>query len=73
MSSRKLIGRVSATEKNPTTCDDFQFWLSDDTILSPFDIVRVENRSDDSVTYGVVQITLKRNASSATAERLFHF
>lgn len=55
MSSRKLIGRVSATEKNPTTCDDFQFWLSDDTILSPFDIVRVENRSDDSVTYGVVQ------------------
>ena len=51
MSNRKLIGRVSATEKYPSSCDDFQFWLSDDTILSPFDIVRVEN----SVTYGVVQ------------------
>lgn len=55
MSNRKLIGRVSATEKYPSSCDDFQFWLSDDAILSPFDIVRVENRTGDSVTYGVVQ------------------
>lgn len=56
MSSRKLIDRVSATEKYPSSCDDFQFWLSDDTILSPFDIVRVENKTDDSITYGVVRI-----------------
>lgn len=55
MSNRKLIDRVSATEKYPSSCDDFQFWLSDDAILSPFDIVRVENKTDDSVTYGVVQ------------------
>ena len=55
MSNRKLIGRVSATEKYPSSCDDFQFWLSDDTTLSPFDIVRVENKTDDSITYGVVQ------------------
>ena len=55
MSNRKLIGRVSATEKYPSSGDDFQVWLSDDTILSPFDIVRVENKTDDSVTYGVVQ------------------
>lgn len=55
MSDRKLIGRVSATEKYPSSCDDFQFWLSDDAILSPFDIVRVENKTDDSITYGVVQ------------------
>lgn len=52
MSDRKLIGRVSATEKYPSSCDDFQFWLADDAILSPFDIVRVENKTDDSVTYG---------------------
>lgn len=52
---RKLIGKVSATEKFPSSCDEFQFWLSDDTILSPFDIVRVYNRIDDSITYGVVQ------------------
>ena len=41
---RKLIGKVSATEKSPSSCDEFQFWMSDDTILSPFDIVRVHNR-----------------------------
>ena len=52
---RKLIGKVSATEKSPSSCDEFQFWMSDDTILSPFDIVRVHNRLDDSFTYGVVQ------------------
>ncbi len=55
MATRKLIGKVSATEKYPSSCDEFQFWLSDDAILSPFDIVRVENKLDGSVTYGVVQ------------------
>lgn len=55
MATRKLIGKVSATEKNPSSCDEFQFWLSDDAILSPFDIVCVENSMDNSVTYGVVQ------------------
>ena len=55
MSTRKLIGKVSATEKYPSSCDEFQFWLSDEAILSPFDIVLVENKSDDSITYGVVQ------------------
>jgi len=52
---RRLIGKVSATEKYPSSCDEFQFWLADDTILSPFDIVCVEHASDGSVTYGVVQ------------------
>ena len=55
MSKRKLIGKVSATEKYPSSCDDFQFWLSDEAVLSPFDIVCVENRTDGSITYGVVQ------------------
>ena len=50
-----IIGKVSATEKSPSTCDDFSFWLTDNTILSPFDIVRVRNRLDGSDTYGVVQ------------------
>lgn len=50
-----IIGKVSATEKNPSTCDDFAFWLTDETILSPFDIVKVHMPSDGSDTYGVVQ------------------
>lgn len=51
----RLIGKISATEKNPTTCDEFQFWLTDDTVLSPFDIVKVPCKYDGSTTYGVVQ------------------
>ena len=55
MSNNILIGRVSATEKNPSSCDIFQFWISDGVILSPFDIVKVQNLLDNSITYGVVQ------------------
>lgn len=55
MNKSILIGKVSATEKNPSTCDEFQFWLADKTILSPFDIVKVSNAYDKSITYGVVQ------------------
>ena len=29
--------------------------IETEAMISPFDIVRVENKSDDSVTYGVVQ------------------
>lgn len=54
MSDRQKIGKVSATEKYPSSCDEFQFWLSDDVILSPFDIVVVTNK-DESDTFGVVQ------------------
>jgi len=55
MCARETIGKVSATEKYPSSCDEFQFWLSDDAILSPFDIVLVENKTDNSITYGMVQ------------------
>lgn len=50
----KLIGRVLATEKSPTTMDEFNFWTSSDCRLSAFDIVRVE-RGDGSLTYGVIE------------------
>ena len=43
----KIIGKVSATEKNPSTCDDFSFWLTDDTILSPFDITGYDKEMND--------------------------
>ena len=50
----KLIGRVLATEKTPTTIDEFNFWTNSDCRLSAFDIVRVE-REDGSITYGVIE------------------
>jgi len=51
------IGRVSATEKTPTSCDEFIFWLDDKEKISPFDIVKVENNIENfkSITYGVIQ------------------
>jgi len=50
----KLIGRVLATEKTPTTMDTFCFWTNADFKLQAFDIVKVEH-IDDSQTFGVVE------------------
>lgn len=50
----KVIGKVSATEKSPSTIDEFYFWTDKKQILSPFDIVKVKHE-EDSTTYGVVE------------------
>lgn len=50
----KIIGKVSATEKHPSTIDDFYFWTDKKRILSPFDIIKVQHESN-STTYGVVE------------------
>jgi len=43
----KLIGRILATEKTPTTMDEFNFWTDASCRLGAFDIVKIK-RSDDS-------------------------
>lgn len=50
----KVIGKISATEKSPSTIDEFYFWTDKQQILSPFDIVKVSHE-EDSTTYGVVE------------------
>lgn len=50
----KLIGKVVATEKNPTTIDDFYFWTDKYRLLKPFDVV-VVNHIQNSITYGVIE------------------
>lgn len=50
----KIIGKVVATEKNPTTIDEFYFWTKKDRILNPFDVVKVEH-IDDSISFGVIE------------------
>lgn len=50
----KVIGKVAATEKVPTTIDEFYFWTDKHRILSPFDVVRVDH-IEESVTYGVIE------------------
>ena len=50
----KLIGRVLATEKNPTTMDKFCFWTDQDLRLAAFDVIKVEH-INGSFTFGVVE------------------
>ena len=50
----KIIGKVAALEKCPTTIDTFCFWTNKDTLLNPFDVVVVDH-VNDSKTYGVVE------------------
>lgn len=48
------IGKIIATEKVPTTVDEFFFWTNKDLIISPFDVVTVKHHRD-SITFGVVE------------------
>lgn len=54
MNEQQPIGKVSASEKYPTTVDEFCFWIQDERIVRPFDIVKV-NHYKNSVTYGVIE------------------
>jgi hypothetical protein len=54
MNKNKLIGRILATEKVPTTMDKFCFWTDSNLQLHAFDIVKVE-RIDGSFTFGVIE------------------
>ena len=49
-----IIGRILATEKNPTTIDDFAFWTKSTLILNPFDIVKVEH-VNGSYSFGMIE------------------
>lgn len=60
----KVIGRVSATEKNPTTSEEFCFWLTPETTANPFDIVESEHVAN-SKTYGLVT-TLEHSTDAPT-------
>lgn len=57
--TQTAVGRTSATERDPSTSDKFNFWLSPDIIVNPFDIVEVEQVAPEnkaSKTYGLVTI-----------------
>lgn len=54
MGKVEKLGKVSATEKNPSTIDDFYFWTKAGVILNPFDIVKVEH-INGSITYGSIE------------------
>ncbi|MBF0309291.1 MAG: ATP-binding protein [Magnetococcales bacterium] len=56
--SNDIIGRVIATENKPTTTTELRFWVSDTTLLRPFDVVKIPHLSKgsgQSFTYATVQ------------------
>ncbi len=48
------IGKIVATEKVPTTVEEFYFWTDKQLIIRPFDVVKV-GHIKNSITYGVVE------------------
>jgi len=50
----ELIGRVTATESRPTTCDTVRFWVEDRVVIRPFDIVKIPHIAD-SETFAIIQ------------------
>ncbi len=50
----KTIGKVSATSNKPTSADEFCFWLKDEYVIAPFDMISVENEKN-SITVGIVK------------------
>lgn len=55
----ETIGRVIATEKQPSTIEEFTFWTRKDLKLKPFDVVVVEHvkdsKGEESKTFGVIE------------------
>ena len=50
----KKIGKIIATEKVPTTVDEFFFWTDKRLIIKLFDVIKVEHLNG-SHTFGVVE------------------
>lgn len=61
---RSIIGRASATERDPNSSDRFSFWLAPGIIVNPFDIVEAE-QVNDSRTFGIV-INLDHSTDAPT-------
>jgi len=51
--SGEIIGKASATERDPTSSEDFSFWLAPEKIVNPFDIVEAE-QMQGTRTFGLV-------------------
>lgn len=50
---RQIIGKSSATERDPNSSEKFSFWLAAEEIVNPFDIVEAEQMGGTR-TFGLV-------------------
>lgn len=48
-----VIGKASATEREPNSSEKFSFWLGPDVVVNPFDIVEAD-QMEDTRTFGLV-------------------
>jgi hypothetical protein len=48
------IGKVTATERSPTSCGTANFWVREGVVIRPFDIVRIPH-IQDSLSYAIVK------------------
>ena len=48
------IGKVTATERSPTSCSSVNFWVHKDVVIRPFDIVRIPHLQG-SLSYAIVK------------------
>jgi len=64
MTENPIIGRTSATDREPNTSDKFNFWITADVIVNPFDIVQAEHLNG-SKTYGLVSILEHRTDAAS--------
>jgi len=49
----KIIGKASATERDPNSSEGFSFWLAPEEIVNPFDIVEAD-QMEQTRTFGLV-------------------
>ncbi|MEM4721393.1 MAG: ATP-binding protein [Candidatus Methanomethylicaceae archaeon] len=49
----KIIGKASATERDPNSSEKFSFWLGPEEIVNPFDIVEAD-QMEGTRTFGLV-------------------
>jgi hypothetical protein len=51
--ARTVIGKASATERDPNSSEEFSFWLGPEEIVNPFDIVEAD-QMQGTRTFGLV-------------------
>lgn len=49
----KIIGKASATERDPNASEEFSFWLAPEEIVNPFDIMEAD-QMQQTRTFGLV-------------------
>lgn len=53
----RIIGKVTSSERHPSTSTSVSFWVKEDETLRPFDVVRIQHEISNSTSYSYAIIT----------------